>query len=457
MSETSSGQRGFRRSLAATVAILVALVAVFGTLTLFQGPKLSDAQIDTEAAIARGGQQLRLFTNQPVSPIEPEQVSIVPDAPFTVSHEDNAISLQFSQPLRYDTEYRVAIAGVSSASGSRASTLTHEFRTGSASVHYLDRGEGGDEIVKTGISTTGREVVYSAKRIQDFAVLDEAIAVVTLDDEGLSLLFLVSRDGLVERVELPARGTVGLLRAERTSGMLGFIFTDTLPALEKNYDRTLFTVDLAGGRQLDVTVGLTGEQLGVLNWTFVPGSTNLVAHNVDQSVLLIDTAVPGQIVPLGQFSTIDELSSDAGLLVVGDAFGALALSMESGETERLDPSLLDGKLTHAGPLELLHDGRRVQQVAILDETTGRFSTHVVFDDRSNARELFRTPRDEGGIEGISVSPNEQFVAVETVPNVATSVQDGYPANARSTSIMTVIIDIETGAVVRSVEGFALNW
>jgi len=44
-----------------------------------------------------------------------------------------------------------------------------------------------------------------------------------------------------------------------------------------------------------------------------------------------------------------------------------------------------------------------------------------------------------------------------VPNVAASVDDGYSVNPRSTSIATVFVDISTGAVVKSIEGFSVAW
>ena len=63
----------------------------------------------------------------------------------------------------------------------------------------------------------------------------------------------------------------------------------------------------------------------------------------------------------------------------------------------------------------------------------------------------------GTISDFEVSPNGQYVAVESVPNVASSVSDGYFADERSTSVTTIIVDLDTGAVVRSMQGFRLSW
>jgi hypothetical protein len=44
-----------------------------------------------------------------------------------------------------------------------------------------------------------------------------------------------------------------------------------------------------------------------------------------------------------------------------------------------------------------------------------------------------------------------------VPVVETAVGDGSPVDPRATSITTIIVDISTGAVVKTVAGFGLEW
>ena len=63
----------------------------------------------------------------------------------------------------------------------------------------------------------------------------------------------------------------------------------------------------------------------------------------------------------------------------------------------------------------------------------------------------------GSIEGFSVSPNGQYVAVNVIPDVAASVSDGYAIGAQSTSITTYFVDLATGVVVSGVAGFDESW
>jgi len=454
---TEPSSRRFRRTLAGVIASLVVLVAVFAALGANQGPKLSSAQVDTDGVVSQSGQQLRLFANQAVATVTADQVSIVPDAPVTVTSSGDAIAVQFDQPLRYNTDYTVTVAGVTSQYVDTPATLDYSFRTGSPDIYYLDRGADSDQIIRTGISETDRTVVYSAPQIQDFAVFDAAVAVVTTDDTGLNALSLVNAQGNVESVALPGAGTLDLMRGNAATGVLGFTFTGAEPTPEREYFDTLFTVDLNSTRLLTPVTGLDGAALEVLEWSFVPESTRLIAQNTDQSLLSVDTAEPRDVLPLGQYVEFDSVSTDGTTVVVADPFGPLALDIADGTTRRLDPSPLDGDLPFGGTAQVLPDGRWLQQVAFFDESSGRFQSLVVVDDGDTSRAVFRTLNDAGSIERFQVSPNNQYVAIETVPDVESSETDGYAINGRSTTITTVFVDIESGAVVKSIEGFDASW
>ena len=82
---------------------------------------------------------------------------------------------------------------------------------------------------------------------------------------------------------------------------------------------------------------------------------------------------------------------------------------------------------------------------------------VADDGTGAARVLLRTVDDRGSIGDFTISPNDQYVAVEVTPSVEDAVADDRPVNGRATSVTTVIIDIESGAVVRTLEGFSPIW
>jgi hypothetical protein len=451
-------QGSFPRRFAVTVAILAVLVAVFGGLGLSQGPKLASAQIDRALVTARSDQQLRLFANQQVATVDADQVTITPEAPISVTTSGDVIAVQFENPLLYDTHYTVSVADVTSAYVDQPETLSYEFTTQAPSFHYLDRGEETDTIVAASLDSSEREEVYSAPQIADYAIFDGAIAVVTTTPSGSSALQLVNADGNVEQILLPSEGVITSLRSDPTTGTLGFLFT---PMLVDDADMavpaaTLLTVNLDSGRVLTPVVGLDGAPLEVIDWAMSSASQTTLVFTVDQTLLRVEPET-GVVLPLGQYTGLESVSTDGSTAVVTDPFGSIALNLADGTTTRLDPSPLEGQIPSGGRAEVVPGGGWVQQVADLDELTGRFKTALVFDDGEASRIIYRTLNDEGSIGEFALSPNNQFVVVETVPSVADSVADGSASNPRATTVTTVFVEIATGAVYRSVEGFSVSW
>jgi len=444
----------FRRTFTALVVVLALLCTGFAVLGYVQGPKLSSAQVDTDQVTARSGQQLRLFANQPLRAVDPADVTITPAADFSVTTSGSVVAVEFEQPLLYAAHYVVEVAGVTSEFDDQSSTLSYEFTTGSQPLYYLDRGETTDEIVRTRIAGNERTVVYSAPRIQEFALLGSSAAVSTDAGDGSSALSLVSfDDGGAESIALPVAGVIKNLHAADDGVTVGF----TLSTADGAYADTLMMLNLDAGRDILAVAGLDGSPLAVGNWFFIPGGVTLAAQNsADEGIVLVDTAT-GVVTPLGTFTSLESLSTDATRLGVTNPFGPVVLSIDDlGETE-FAPSPIDGVTPFAGEFQLMRGTNLVQHVVLVDYASSAFENLLVADDGTTSRQILRTKDDAGSIGEFSVSPNDQYVAVEVVPNVATSVSDGYPVNDRSTSVTTVFVDIASGAQVKSVAGLGLQW
>jgi hypothetical protein len=446
--------REFRRTFTAVVVVLALLCAGFAFLGHLQGPKLSSAQVDTDQVTARSGQQLRLFANQPLAAVDPADVTITPAADFGVTTSGSVVAVEFAQPLLYAAHYVVTVEGVTSEVDDQASTLTYEFTTGSRPLYYLDRGESTDEIVRTGVTGTERTVVYSAPRIQEFALLGTTAAVSADGGDGTSTLSLVSfDDGGVEPIALPAAGVIENLHSADDGVTIGFAFSTA----DGGYDDTLLTLDLEAGRDILPVTAVDGTPLSVGNWFFIPGGVTLAAQNRDdEAVLLVDTST-GVVTPLGTFASLESLSTDASRLGVTNPFGPVVLSLADLADTEFAPSPIDGVTPFPGEFQLMRGTDLVQHVVLVDYSSNVFENLLVADDGTRSRQIFRTTDDAGSIGDFSVSPNDQYVAVEVVPNVSTSVSDGYPVNDRSTSVTTIVIDIASGAQVKSVAGLGLQW
>jgi hypothetical protein len=463
MTRTSSSapDASFRTALLVTVVALALLCGAFAALTLLQGPKLASAQVDSRAAITAPGQALRLFANSPVAEVAPSAVSVTPAVPFTVTTDGKIISITFGLALRFGTDYHVVVDGVTAVNSDRPSTFSHAFSTPSPPVYYLDCGEATDEIVRTGLSGAARDVVYAAPGIQAFAVVTPTVtAVVTTTSAGGSALSIVDGEsGLAEDVALPGEGTITGFALSDVGHVLGFVFTDARaddPLSGEDpgiLDRVLFRLDLDAGRELVPATGYDGAPLGIYDWRFVPGGSSVVALTGDRSAFYITP--DGDPEPLGQLTELGHVSRTGATMAVRTALGSAVLDLETTELSFFDVSPLGGEEASPGEAEVLANGDRVQRIAVFDKDSGRYASFVVLDDGDSSRVLYETPDSLGSITSFSVSPNEQYVAIEAVEDYANAVSDGYPGAPKASSAQTVVVDIESGAVVRIVEG--VNW
>jgi hypothetical protein len=445
--------------------VLVVLCLVFLGLTTFQGPKLSSAVVDPALVVQDAGQQLRLFANQPVAQVAPEQVTVTPAADFTVETQGDIVALTFTTPLHYGADYTVEVEGVTSVYQERPATLRHEFSTAEADVYYLDRAAPGsgeeDRIMAGSLGADGlgaTQAVYSTSRILDFVVVGQAIAVVTApadDDHRLSLVSLF--DSVVEEIALPGQGTIDMLEGS-TAFAVGFRFTSAGDPLSREYSQDLLWMDLEGVHIPEPVRGVAEGPLTVLEWQFVPGGDMVAALGIDQSLLMIDPRGEAPTLPLGTWEGLDDISADGSTAIVRDLYDTIIYSFGDGEEQPFGPSPIDGTLPFGGDVALLGNGpTRVQKVSVYDVEGGVFSSLVVVDDGRASRTLFASEAGTSSIDDISVSPNSQFVAIEVVPDVTAAESDAYYPNARAGSIVTRIIDITSGLVVAEVPGFAIDW
>ena len=463
----------FRAAFAATVGVLTILCGVFLGLGYFQAPHITESSIDIARSTFEPGQQLRLFVNGPVVEVEESSVEVTPEVPFTVSTSGDLIAVQFDLPLHFNTDYVVEIADVTSSDRGGAGTIRHEFSTGSSDVVYLDRGASPgepDQILRTPLVGSGATTLYSNDNISDFAVLENSLVVSrtpaqvsdgsssdgqSVRSSSLEIASLVETAS--ESVVLPGQGVIDDLRVAAGTSRVAFTLTSFGPEAEREFDRALMSVDFDGSRTVEPVIGLDGEPLSVLSWSFVPGSSLMLVQLRDQSVFIVDPTGVAPDSPLGRLAPVGRLSMDGSTLVTVDPFGSAVVSLRDGTEFRLEPSLVEGEVPFVGDVQPLVNGSLVQRVAILDPDTGRFSSMLVLDDGTSARVLYATVDSAGSIVDFALSPNEQFVAIEVVPVVEGSESDGRAVRPRATTVTTVIVEISTGETVRSFDGFAPKW
>ncbi|TQL47782.1 hypothetical protein FB562_0852 [Homoserinimonas aerilata] len=455
------------------MAVLVVFCLAFLGLTWFQGPKLSSAQLDTQAVVASSGQQLRMFANQSLAQVDASQVSVEPAAAFSVDTVGDIVSITFEQRLGYGLDYAVTVSGVTSLHNTSDAVFRYEFTTDARPVFHLDRAdpETGepDRVMRSTLDAkglSGQESVYSAQGIMDFTVIGQALAVITREGEQgaeqhhLSLVSLA--DGMVEEIVLPEPGTLDELRSGG-SAALGFRFTPESTRATGEGVHTLMWIDLEGSHVPQTVAGIDGSALQPIDWRFLP-SGELLALSGDNVLQRVDPTGESPTLPLGDYQGIESVSADGSTAIVRDLYDTILLVLDDsaggvpGDELPFGPTPIDGVSPFGGQVALLLEGpARVQKVSVFDEGSGFFEGKIVVDDGAVSRILFESVPGTTSIEDFTVSPNGQFVVVEVIPDVSAMVSDAYYPLARPTSITTRFIDLVSGAVVAEVAGFDVEW
>lgn len=424
-----------------------------------QGPRLREASIDVVRAVSQPQTILRLEADRPLDPSADYRVEIVPDIPHDVQVQGMSLVVVFDRALRYDTTYRVVVGGVREDGGVAEATWNHEFVTPLSNLWFLDRDSSGgqDRIMRVPVGADNPQVVFEAPGISLFTPVGSVIVVVSENPDGttgMTLVEPVTRRAetillprMVEIVDLftPASGT----RVFFTLRSLG---NDT------TYDRTLFSIDTAGSRSPTVVSDLSGQALRATKAFAVPGSDRLVVWVDDVSVAQVNMTT-GLVLPI--MSEAQELwgvSTDGSAIVAVDLSGTVAITIDSLDEQRLEVGPIGGRQVFEGDTHLTASGFSVAKLAVAQQAGTEFTSllALVAADGSPTV-LYRTPGDTGSIGRFQVSPNDQYVAVEVVPNLATERSDGRRLAPRDVSVTTVVIDIDSGLIVRSVEGFWPVW
>lgn len=456
--------RRYRRLSVVVVSALVVLSGVLGAANAIQGPRLAYAEINGQGAISRAGQRLVLHANQPVAHVDPAQIAITPALPFSVSTSGSDITVTLDDMLRYDVEYSITATARSLYSGA-SSTLEYAFTTPDVPIYSLIRDTGsvaGDEpdrIVRNTLSGAEPSVdVYTAARIQEYAISGSMLAIVVLDDDDRTSLVVRDLSTGVDRdIHVPKQGDIRNLRASGASGLFGFTIAGMSEPDGSTTASTLFVYDptTPSGVAREVT-GFGGAELPATAWAFVPGTTSAVIQDYDQQLYLVDTITESVPSPLGRHSEFHGFIPGTAELVVSDLgestridLGAARTTTFTPYTAEVDPSYYPGKR-----LMLNDDNDYIQEFDIPDAQLQYATSALFLVDDSGTRQIYR-PAPTTRIRNVCLSPNGTVAAVETFAEGKQN--DNYPNLPSYLPMTTYFVDLTTLETTRSVNGWMPDW
>jgi hypothetical protein len=462
-------ERRFRRTLAGLLAGLLLLCLGLVAVNVLNGPRLTGSTVDTTAVVSQANQRLILETNQQLVEVSPDQVSISPASPVQVQTTNDTVVIVFTQPLAYDTAYSVSVAGVTGPFPDKASDLSVSFHTDEAPLYVLNRAPAlagsdtktPDRIIRTSVGSAETSTAYQAPYIQSFVPLGDELVVATVADDLSNRLSLVGADGTAAELSLPGTGTVLDLQASTVSSTVGFRFSSLPGAAGQVYDNTLFLLDLTRGT-VDTVDGLNGDPVQAITWGFMARRAEIVVQLFDTTLLLIDPTTEGDPIPIGQFPSLTAFAPDGLRIAVADQTSQYVLDLSRGTEETIVPSNVAGTTPYTAELRFLTGGEGyVQRVAEFDQSTGRVRQYLTLVTGEPGQEtsvlVYEPVLENETILGFSISPNDQYLAIQTVPNSATQVSDGYPVDAQATTATTVFVDLDSGTITRSIVGIDAIW
>lgn len=454
-------RRGFLARLAVVVGILALVAGITAAVSTVQGPRVTDVQVDPATAVTTAGARFIVTTTQSLDEVTPEQVTVTPDIPFTVDTSGRSVGLRFTLPLRDETEYTVRIDGVTGASGSPPATIEQRFTTPALSFFVLQRGNGEDQILHTGLSGREGSPVFANAHIEDFRATATDLVVSTVDADDRSHLVVTGHDGSGEReLPLPDDGSVTNLQTADRGNLIGYTFTDADIGTPGARESLLFIASLRGDGE-PTAVQVTGADPRVADWRFVPGTDSILLLSYDGTLLLASSS-GGGAVALGNAIAIDGIARASTLALVDRGVGRVSIDLaDAGESPLVPTDPARGQLDAVTPLP---DGTTLRVLSVLEGFRVVSSSVAVVGSDGSAREVAQIEPGDALLH-VCISPNARYAALMIAPDMVDNTFDTYrlPLPER---VQTRIVSLDAaggaggaGGVgeVSAVSGSSISW
>lgn len=462
-----SGRR-FQRRLIGTLIVLGVLAATLAAAAITQGPRLTSADIDTTRATQFAGASLNLTINQPVRSAPSTDLRIDPPTPSTLVTSKNTVTITFDEPLRYGQKYTVELGGLTGTFQTTPVKLDYQFTTADQLVYSLVRrsASGRVDAIESHSPAHPAEVheVLTSARIQEFARVGPTIFAVTLSSNGSSngLIYYRPGDRPPGVIALPAASTVDQLHSSTTSDLVGFRLMSPDVAGTRTYENALFIIDDSAGKPSapEPVLGLSGTPIKVSSWVFVPGTKSVVVQDYDQSLFLVDTTGAAPISPLGRHAELRGFIPGTDKLILADPTSGSTLDLQDGKSSTLNlpPTELSDTGDYPGKLTILADGASyLQTFSTLTQlgSSTSLTSQLVRVTTAGTKILYQPETAQSRINDYCLSPNGQYVAIETVPT------DGHPDTYYRKpgygSASTTLIRSTDGKVLYTADGAFSDW
>ncbi len=449
------------RAFAATFAVVAVALGMVGlagaAVSVAQGPRVTDVQVDPAAAVAASGSRIIITTTQSLAEVDPSQVTVTPQTPFAVDTAGRSVGVRFALPLWEDTEYTVTIDDVVGLAGGPSSTITETFRTPAVKVHLLQRSADGDDVIFRADLAGDAVPVFTHPHIEDFrATATHLVVSVRTDDDEAALIMTDLAGQNPRELPLPGDGYISQLQSADRGELVGYTFSDADLGDSGGHESVLFTASLkdAAAEAEPTPVTVEGADPRVSDWRFVPDTDSILLLSFDGALLL--TGSRGEdATALGSAIEIDGIARGSSEAVVERPEQMSVIDLTDASEAPLVEA--DEDLGVLGAVTPLPGGATVRTSALLDAdglpTAGTTVSLVSLEGET--RMLFEAPPTDAVLQ-VCVSPSARYIAVTVAPDVISNPYDTYqlPLPER---LETHVIEVADAGEVVALAGSSISW
>lgn len=450
--DPAHGTRRFRVALLGVIGVLVVIVAGLSAVSLSQGPRITEVQVDPREVIEVSGSRVVLTANQALQAIDASQVTVKPAVPFTVDATGRSIGIRFTVPLDDSTDYTVRVSDVTGTGGGPASDLTQTFTTPAAEIFLLNRTAEDDSIFRADLAGDG-VAVFQHPRINDYRATPTNLVVAVEDDDGSRILVMDLQGKNIRELELPGDGYVSSVQVSDRGGLVGYNYSDRELTEDSGRATVLVTQSLSDGSEPQiVTVG--GEEASIAEWQFVPDSAAVLFIDFAGTLSLDDRSGDAGAQNMGIVMRLLGVSRGTYTAIVQNIDGSIVeLDLAAGSETALTASEPDyGEATSISPFP----GGTLRHVVARDATglpTGQAIIRV--DDDGTATSLVEVASGSAILQACA-SPSGQYAAVTVAPKLIDNAYDDMLVSLPKT-LQTHLMDLRTGEELVALTGFDISW
>ena len=454
-----AGRGGVRfwRSSLIVCAVLAVTALGLGAAGVVRPPSLVSATIAADRAVGAAGERLVMKARLPLASVDSEQIAVTPAVPFTVQTSDSVVTLRFTAPLAYGTDYRVAIAGVRSQYTNTTADWSYTFSTPPTVLYSLiaHRGDQADDDTVVSNDQGRTRTLLTAPGIESYVATRRLLVAISHTGPDSSVLVAADRmTGAAVQVATPATGLLTELNAAPDGGKFGYVVTGSDAG--RSYQSTLFVANSADPTTAPVEVTAGGPPLAVQEWLFVPGVDAVVVITPQEQAFLIylDGGTPP--VPLGSLGQLIGFLPGSSMLMAEAGGKQVLLDLASGLNTDVPNTPDPDKQTFAGRRSFRAVGDCLVEFNTFKQHGGGtgVTTRLANVTRAGTTDLLTVEDGQGQLLNSGLSPNGQFAwAVVLDPDAPlTDLSSGASDNAR-----TVIFDLDTGKQLATVPGSTPVW